>query len=163
MDKRKEKLESRGLIEKEISKLPEDICKDIKAFPLIYQRNNCHKNAIIAPDKIKYNDAEERIVEGVVLCDDGYLFEHFWNRVFFKIKKESADFDITLDVIASDEEKEMKKTYYEYANYSSQEMNNHNSFSPEINEIISDYYRDYPTHYERYINQKNQLTKMNNE
>jgi hypothetical protein len=97
-------------------------------------------------------------VEGFVLCEDGLFFEHIWNRII--CNNDELDFDVTLSVIASEAEKNAKKTYYEYKNWSFAEMLERKStsnlaFSQESDSIISDYYDNVNSeHKERYYQSK---------
>lgn len=142
------------LYKKEIGKLPTDYSNQIKESGQ-YKRNACHMNSRYAAIFVLYPDCENRIVEGIVICEDGLCFEHFWNRVCSE--KEEADFDLTLDVIGSDHEKCTPKKYFEYKTYKVSEMRTDNSFSIEMNDIVVDYYRRYPEHKERYFQLKAQI------
>lgn len=154
-------------VKKEIEQLPPDIANKIKddtsdsilMIGQAYMRNQCHNNAILAANEIKSERAENRIVEGLVKCEDGFLFEHFWNRIV--CGKESSDFDVTLDVIGSEEGKNTKKQYFEYKNYSLSEIEQRksstvNAFSSEIKKAITEYYKEHPLA-ERYYNFKKQI------
>ena len=150
----------------DIKQLPTSITDKIKEnvtdSPLMigqyYIKNQCHNNAILAAKEIK-QQGEIRIIEGLVKCEDGFLVEHFWNRLV--CGQESSDFDVTLDVIGSEKEKNTLKQYYEYKNYSLYEIeerksNTSNAFSLKINEAIEEYYEGHPLK-ERYYNSKKQI------
>jgi hypothetical protein len=113
-----------------------------------YEKKVCHDNAILAAKDFTTVDTDIRIIEGVVLYEnakyDGLLMEHFWNREITTIEK---DFDITLDILEC--QKDLIKSYYEYKDYSLQEMEERkhkckNTFSLEMEEIINAYYQKNP-------------------
>lgn len=155
-------MELAGLIfeEKHIEQLPAEVAdrirNNISDSPLMlgqaYIRNQCHNNAILAAQEIK-------VIEGLVRCDDGFLFEHYWNSIL--IGEESCDFDVTIDVIGSDVEKNTPKAYFEYNSYSLCEIkerrnNTLAAFSTEIDLAISQYYEGHPLR-ERYYKSKEQV------
>lgn len=151
------------LREKNIIQLPDNVVQDIQKSSLnnigMFMKNNCHQNSIIAAKTINCLNCENKIVEGVVRCEDGFLFEHYWNTVI--APNESSDYDVTLDVIASEEEKNTPKKYFEYKTFSISEMELKGNFSQEIEDMIWDYYEKTPTHKDRYYNQKMELLKKN--
>jgi hypothetical protein len=141
-----EKIELAGITfqKVEIHKLPQYIVDDIRECgKMFYHLGECHQNSMVAAEKIT-NGVESKIVEGLVLCQDGLLFEHFWNRVG------DDDFDVTLDVIASETERNMPKEYFEYKTNSLDEMKNRNTFSVDVNNAIIEYYNIHVELKERY-------------
>lgn len=144
-----------SLIENKIEELPEEICKHIleDAKEGHFQKNQCHLNSYILAQQMKYKNVENKIVEGVVRLENGFLFEHYWNKFIYQAEAVSY-FDISLGVLGSDIEKKTPKTYYEYKTLSVQEMESKTSFSDEILSLIEMYYESYPEHSAKYYKNK---------
>jgi|GEM_PF-3540128 hypothetical protein len=156
------KLAGCELFKRSMDSLPEerqtDIKKNVCSSNILsannyYSRHSCHNNAILAAQEIKGKGVEIKIIEGVVLCEDGFLFEHFWNACIFD--GERSDFDVTIDVIGSDIEKNTKKTYYEWKTFTLSEgikrkTESAKAFSEDIHKIVSAYYALYPSQRARY-------------
>jgi len=144
-----------SLSESEISSLPENICEEILDDCNFggYKKNFCHANALAVARQLKSTGMENRVVEGVVRLENGFLFEHFWNEFVFE-NGEIAYSDISLGILGTEEEKNTSKTYYIYKTYSIQEMESREIFSSEIFKAIAEYYEIHPEHKDEYYRNK---------
>jgi ferredoxin-thioredoxin reductase catalytic subunit len=107
-------------------------------------------------------EIKKEIVEGLVINEDGLAYWHYWNRFIWG--NQTEDRDITLTVIASQEEIDTPKTYYELQSYPLKQIKNkselfQNGCSEELDSIIEDYYSKNPEQKERYNKSKSLLNK----
>lgn len=116
-----------------IKKLPPDYVAYIKenigvpyyvgGQKLWYCMNACHVNSILFCDHIKETTPYTcSIIEGIVICRDGLAYEHQWNLIRDDNTGTRQYIDATMDAIASDEERETEKSYYELKEHTQEEM-----------------------------------------
>lgn len=129
--------------------------KYIDGQELFYRKNACHVNSILFSDfiysKTKYNCS---IIEGIVVRDDGFAYDHFWNLI--RDDKGGTEYvDVTNDAIGTEKEKNAGKTYYEIKEYGIDELvekikNKEPLFSDEVKKALKNYYNEHPEKEEEY-------------
>lgn len=153
--------------ETRISKIGDEKLKEIiekergQCYPigenlvLCYLPNACHSNALLFSYRCK--DVLVKIVEGLVVNEDGLAYEHFWNRIYSP-GYEFEDIDITFDIIASEQTRKMPKRYFAVNVYTKEEMIKRmslsNVFSDKVRLLVCDYYRKYPDKFKQYCSRK---------
>ena len=120
-------LKEKQLIKRTVYQLPDDIINCIRSQtcmePAIfgndgyYRKNACHYNSFLFAQNIRNDNIEKRIIEGIVICkEDGYIFEHFWNRIVYN-EEHFEDYDVANafsnaeSEIIVDEENKIDKHY----------------------------------------------------
>lgn len=133
-----------------------------------YRNNACHYNSLLFSQEFKIDNTENRIIEGIVVCEeDGYIFDHFWNRIVFN-EEVFMDYDVAnafsnaeSKIIVDVENKIVNKSYYEYCNHSISDINNRlQELLPQIENVIKEYYNNHPEHKERYYSEKEILKQQ---
>jgi hypothetical protein len=147
----------------EIQNIEADVVQSIKEDISIgclvsFEKNHCLENSILFAQQMKGNGITKEIVEGLVMNDNGLTYWHYWNR--FKWSDIVLDNDVTLTVIASDEERDTPKTYYELQSYPLGQIHNirasfRDGYSEDLHTVIDYYYQVNPE-------QKEQYDKLNN-
>lgn len=165
------KIGNRELNAVQIGQLPDCIIKNVhdsigqpislNDIPCIfYAPKACHVNSLIFSYEIK----ESTIIEGIVVNENGFAFEHFWNRIYFE-ENSVAECDITFSAIVSPEERRIKKSYYPVNEYSKEDMINrirtNKIFSDEVLSLIETYYKENPAHSNEYHSYRESLDKQN--
>lgn len=165
------KIGDRELRKIQIEQLPDCIIKNVhdsigqpislNDIPCIfYASKACHVNSLIFSYEIK----ESTIIEGIVVNENGFAFEHFWNRIYLD-EKRFADCDITFCAIASADEIKIKKSYYQVNEYTKEEMlariKANTIFSNEVLSLIETYYIENPVHSNEYHSYRESLSKQN--
>lgn len=123
--------------------------RTVAGKPLYYSRGGCHVNSILLCEDItSSNDYSCSIIEGIVVCNDGLAFEHYWN-VIRDEENEPHYVDVTMDAVATDAEREMGKRYFVIRELRKEELekkiaNNEPLFSEETHKAIDDYYKEHP-------------------
>lgn len=123
--------------------------RTVAGKPLFYSRGGCHVNSILFCDDItSNNDYSCSIIEGIVICNNGMAFEHYWN-VIIDEEKETHYVDVTIDAIATDAEREMGKRYFVIRERGKEEVeeniaNEQSLFSKETHAAIDKYYKEHP-------------------
>lgn len=126
------------------------VSKYVGGQKLWYCKNACHVNSILFGDFIKETTPYScSIIEGIVICKDGLAYGHQWNLIRDENSGESQYVDVTMDAIASDEEREAEKTYYELIEHTQEDMiskiaNREPLFSKETHDAINAYYKEHP-------------------
>ncbi len=117
---------------------------------LCYCKNACHINSILYSAFIRQMTPYScSVIEGIVICRDGLAYEHQWNVIRDDNSGERQYVDVTMDAIASDEEREAEKTYYELIEHTQEELiakiaNKEPLFSKETHNVIDAYYKEHP-------------------
>lgn len=123
--------------------------RTIGGKPLFYSRGGCHVNSILLCDDItSNNDYSCYIIEGIVICDNGLAFEHYWN-VIMDEEGVAHYVDVTMDAVATEAECEMGKRYYVIREHGKEDVedsiaNEQPLFSEETHAAIDDYYKEHP-------------------
>lgn len=114
-----------------------------------YCKNACRVNSILFCDFVNTNiKLHCSIIEGIVVCSDGLAYEHQWNLI--RDDRNNCEYiDVTMDAIASDDERNTEKKYYEMLEHSVDEMiekiaKQQPLFSKEVHNAISEYYEKHP-------------------
>jgi hypothetical protein len=129
--------------------------------PLFYSRGGCHVNSILLCDDItSNNDYSCSIIEGIVICDNGLAFEHYWN-VIMDEESVAHYVDVTMDAVATEAEREMGKRYFVIREREKEEVeediaNEQPLFSKETHDAIDVYYKEHPE-WEAYYREGKQL------
>ena len=167
------KIENRELKAVQIEQLPDYIIKNVHEsieqpislnndIPCIfYAPKACHANSLI----FSYEAKGSTIIEGIVVNENGFAFEHFWNKIYLEGNK-TAYCDITFSAIAPPEEMKIKKSYYPVKEYTKEEMINRiktdEVFSEEVLHLIEAYYKENPAHSNEYYSYRESLDNQNN-
>ena len=128
---------------------------------ICYSHNACHANSLIFSHEVR---KKVTIIEGIVVNEDGFAFEHFWNRIYLE-GNNVADCDITFSAIASQEEIKIKKSYYPVNEYTKEDMINriktNKIFSDEILSLMETYYIENPAYSNEYHSYRETLDNQN--
>ena len=114
-----------------------------------YCKNACHVNSILFCDFVNTNTKFHcSIIEGIVVCSNGLAYEHQWNLI--RDDCNNCDYvDVTMDTIASDNERNAEKKYFEMLEHNMDEMieritKQQPLFSKEVHDAIDEYYKKNP-------------------
>lgn len=142
-----------------IDKLPIDyinyISKNIGVHQYIggqllwYCKNACHVNSLLFCNLINtITKLHCSIIEGIVICNDGLAYEHQWNLI--RDDNNNTEYvDVTMDAIASENERNAEKKYFEIFEHNMDEMlgkiaEGKPLFSKEVHNAIDEYYKIHP-------------------
>lgn len=121
----------------------------INGQTLWYCKNACHVNSILFCAYVNTNTKLHcTIIEGIVECSDGLAYEHHWNRIHDD-NNNAAYVDVTMDAIASDNERNAEKKYFDMIEHNMDEMiekiaKREPLFSKEVHNVIDEYYKKHP-------------------
>lgn len=126
-----------------------DVPHNVGGQTMCYCNNACHVNSILFCDFVNTNTKYHcSIIEGIVVCSDGLAYEHQWNLI--RDDCNNCEYvDVTMDAIASDDERNAGKKYFEIVEHNMDEMiekiaKQQPLFSKVVHAAIDEYYQKNP-------------------
>lgn len=113
----------------------------------ICQKGLCRINSAFVSDKIE----KVEFVEGIVILENGFCFEHFWNKIG------NDHIDVSAELIETEDEKANERRYYPIHIFPN-EFNGHNDpFLSEVKQSVREYYETLAMHKKKYDEESNTL------
>ncbi len=104
------------------------------------KRGMCRLNAAFVSDLLPNTE----FVEGLVVLENGFCFEHFWNKVG------NNYIDVSAELIENEDQKSIERRYYPIRIFPSTFTGHNEPFLVEVKQLVKEYYELVPLHKIRY-------------